>query len=100
MSPSVSTCRSALYWRDRGDPPRGNTMNRAPRILRLDCVTRRKIFCSHVMEGIGTALALDRVERKQSVSLPRVSQSYIGNPTEFMPENAVRICRHPNDRSI
>lgn len=47
-----------LYWTDRGDPPRGNTVNRAP----LDAATggRRapEILFSHLMEGIG--IALDR----------------------------------------
>ena len=47
-----------MYWTDRGDPPRGNTVNRAS----MDSVspTRQEpeIIFSHLMEGIG--LALDR----------------------------------------
>src|SRR5690348_14178962 len=43
--------------------------------------------------------SVDRAQRRQSVSLLRVLQSYIDNPTEFPAENAVRVCRHPNDRS-
>jgi hypothetical protein len=48
-----------IYWTDRGDPPRGNTVNRAP----IDPVSRgvRKepeILFTHLMEGIG--IALDR----------------------------------------
>jgi DNA-binding beta-propeller fold protein YncE len=47
-----------LYWTDRGDPPRGNTVNRAP----MDAVpgTRKapEIVFSHLMEGIGLALDL------------------------------------------
>jgi hypothetical protein len=45
-----------LYWTDRGDPPRGNTVNRAP----MDMVARDRaateIVCSDLMEGIGIAL--------------------------------------------
>src|ERR1700724_1782342 len=47
-----------MYWTDRGDPPRGNTVNRA----RMDPATvARKdpeILFSHLMEGIGLALDL------------------------------------------
>jgi hypothetical protein len=42
-----------LYWTDRGDPPRGNTVNRAS-------IDRRpkapEIVVRHLMEGIGIAL--------------------------------------------
>jgi sugar lactone lactonase YvrE len=41
-----------LYWTDRGDPPRGNTVNRAP----IDRKTEPKILITHLMEGIGIAL--------------------------------------------
>jgi hypothetical protein len=45
-----------LYWTDRGDPPRGNTVNRAP----LDGEPRRRpapeVVFKHLMEGIGIAL--------------------------------------------
>lgn len=44
-----------LYWTDRGDPPRGNTVNRAP----LDAGADRpdpEILVDHLMEGIGLAL--------------------------------------------
>src|SRR6516162_9688353 len=47
-----------LYWTDRGDPPRGNTVNRAP----LDAPSGRRpapeIVFKHLMEGIGLALDL------------------------------------------
>src|SRR6201981_403258 len=48
-----------IYWTDRGDPPRGNTVNRAP----MDPAqgNRKKepeIIFDHLMEGIG--IALDR----------------------------------------
>jgi hypothetical protein len=41
-----------LYWTDRGDPPRGNTVNRTP----LDGKLRQDIVLNHLMEGIGIAL--------------------------------------------
>jgi hypothetical protein len=44
-----------LYWTDRGNPPRGNTVNRAP----MDCTpgqTTPQIVVSDLMEGIGLAL--------------------------------------------
>ena len=42
-----------LYWTDRGDPPRGNTVNRAS----IDAKPRApEILVSHLMEGIGIAL--------------------------------------------
>src|SRR5579864_2819451 len=47
-----------LYWTDRGDPPRGNTVNRT---LMDDEAENRKepeILFTHLMEGIGLALDL------------------------------------------
>lgn len=48
-----------MYWTDRGDPPRGNTVNRAP----MDAVNGNRpvpeIVFNHLMEGIGLALDLD-----------------------------------------
>ncbi|CAB3800940.1 3-hydroxyacyl-CoA dehydrogenase [Pararobbsia alpina] len=41
-----------LYWTDRGDPPRGNTVNRAP----IDAKAAPEILVTHLMEGIGIAL--------------------------------------------
>ncbi|HUO00249.1 MAG TPA: 3-hydroxyacyl-CoA dehydrogenase [Bradyrhizobium sp.] len=41
-----------LYWTDRGDPPRGNTVNRAP----IDQRAVPEILITHLMEGIGIAL--------------------------------------------
>ena len=42
-----------LYWTDRGDPPRGNTVNRAS----IDVVPAvPEIVVTHLMEGIGLAL--------------------------------------------
>jgi hypothetical protein len=41
-----------LYWTDRGDPPRGNTVNRAP----INKKAVPEILITHLMEGIGIAL--------------------------------------------
>jgi len=41
-----------LYWTDRGDPPRGNTVNRAL----IDKKEMPQILIRHLMEGIGIAL--------------------------------------------
>ena len=41
-----------LYWTDRGDPPRGNTVNRTP----IDKKVVPEIVIKHLMEGIGIAL--------------------------------------------
>ncbi|WP_249133297.1 3-hydroxyacyl-CoA dehydrogenase [Bradyrhizobium sp. AUGA SZCCT0182] len=42
-----------MYWTDRGDPPRGNTVNRAS----IDNKPAEpKIVVTHLMEGIGIAL--------------------------------------------
>jgi len=46
-----------LYWTDRGDPPRGNTVNRAS----VDGKPKNQspeILLTHLMEGIGIALDL------------------------------------------
>ena len=47
-----------MYWTDRGDPPRGNTVNRAP----MDSAPRKRkdpeIVFTYLMEGIGLALDL------------------------------------------
>jgi hypothetical protein len=43
----------ALYWTDRGDPPRGNTVNRASIDVKPQAP---EILITHLMEGIGIAL--------------------------------------------
>ena len=47
-----------LYWTDRGDPPRGNTVNRAPMDPSPGLHVEPEILISHLMEGIGLALDL------------------------------------------
>jgi hypothetical protein len=44
-----------LYWTDRGNPPRGNTVNRAP-IDAKPGQNEPQIVVSDLMEGIGIAL--------------------------------------------
>jgi hypothetical protein len=41
-----------LYWTDRGDPPRGNTVSRAS----IDRKAEQEILITHLMEGIGINL--------------------------------------------
>jgi len=41
-----------LYWTDRGDPPRGNTVNR----VSIDKKAEPEIIIKHLLEGIGIAL--------------------------------------------
>ena len=53
----IDHVKRILYWTDRGDPPLGNTVNRAP--LDQDSNGRRpapEIIFTHLMEGIGIAL--------------------------------------------
>jgi len=47
-----------LYWTDRGDPPRGNTVNRAPMDPEAKSGKEPEILFNHLMEGIGLALDL------------------------------------------
>jgi len=44
--------KRVLYWTDRGDPPRGNTINRVP----INGAAAPEIIFTHLMEGIGIAL--------------------------------------------
>jgi DNA-binding beta-propeller fold protein YncE len=47
-----------LYWTDRGDPPRGNTVNRAPMDPLPGNHKEPEILFTHLEEGIGLALDL------------------------------------------
>ena len=48
-----------IYWTDRGDPPRGNTVNRAPMDpAQGNGKKEPEIVFDHLMEGIGIALDL------------------------------------------
>ena len=48
-----------MYWTDRGDPPRGNTVNRAPMDAASGNRPEPEIVFNHLMEGIGLALDLE-----------------------------------------
>jgi len=47
-----------MYWTDRGDPPRGNTVNRAPMDPAQGSKKEPVVIFDHLMEGIGIALDL------------------------------------------
>jgi DNA-binding beta-propeller fold protein YncE len=47
-----------MYWTDRGDPPRGNTVNRAPMDAAPGPRKEPEIVFNHLMEGIGLSLDL------------------------------------------
>src|SRR6266851_7265053 len=47
-----------MYWTDRGDPPRGNTVNRASMDADFKKRPAPDILLTHLMEGIGIALDL------------------------------------------
>jgi len=48
-----------IYWTDRGDPPRGNTVNRAPMDAAPGTRKEPEIVFNHLMEGIGLSLDLE-----------------------------------------
>jgi hypothetical protein len=48
-----------MYWTDRGDPPRGNTVNRAPMDAEPGPRKDPEIVLTHLMEGIGLALDVE-----------------------------------------
>jgi len=45
-----------IYWTDRGDPPRGNSVNRAPMDADFSKHPESQILLTHLMEGIGIAI--------------------------------------------
>src|SRR5262245_49967067 len=52
----LDVANRVLYWTDRGDPPRGNTVNRTPIDKKVDKKVVPEILIKHLMEGIGIAL--------------------------------------------
>ena len=54
----LDVAHRVMYWTDRGDPPRGNTVNRAPMDPAPGDRKDPEILFSHLMEGIGLALDL------------------------------------------
>ncbi len=55
-----------MYWTDRGDPPRGNTVNRSPMDAQKGTSPQPEILLTHLMEGIG--IALDLKEQRMFVT--------------------------------
>jgi hypothetical protein len=51
----LDVANRVLYWTDRGDPPRGNTVNRTPIDAKPEDRGPEIVF-AHLMEGIGIAL--------------------------------------------
>jgi sugar lactone lactonase YvrE len=49
-----------LYWTDRGDPPNGNSVSRAPIPQKSGKGQKPQLLVTHLMEGIGLALDLER----------------------------------------
>jgi DNA-binding beta-propeller fold protein YncE len=54
----LDLAKRMMYWTDRGDPPRGNTVNRAPMDVTPGTSSAPEILFSHLMEGIGLSLDL------------------------------------------
>ncbi|MDB6046430.1 MAG: 3-hydroxyacyl-CoA dehydrogenase [Gammaproteobacteria bacterium] len=52
----LDTHNRMMYWTDRGDPPRGNTVNRAPMDAPAGARKAPEILFSHLMEAIGIVL--------------------------------------------
>jgi len=50
--------KRVMYWTDRGEPPRGNTVNRAPMDAAPGKRKAPEIVFNHLMEGIGLSLDL------------------------------------------
>ncbi len=47
-----------LYWTDRGNPPLGNTVNRAPMDVEMKKRQAPDILLTYLQEGIGISLDL------------------------------------------
>ena len=54
----IDPATRTLYWTDRGDPPRGNTVNRAPLDSPPHGRPAPEVVFNHLMEAIGLALDL------------------------------------------
>ena len=54
----IDLANRMLYWTDRGDPPKGNTVNRAPMYPGPNIKERPQVLIKHLMEAIGLALDL------------------------------------------
>jgi hypothetical protein len=54
----LDLAKRLIYWTDRGDPPRGNTVNRASMDDDFSRNPEPQLLLNHLMEGIGIALDL------------------------------------------
>ena len=54
----IDLANRMLYWTARGDPPKGNTVNRAPMDPGPNIKERPQVLIKHLMEAIGLALDL------------------------------------------
>ncbi len=73
-----------LYWTDRGDPPRGNTVNRASIDGKQKKSQAQEILLTHLMEGIRIALDLKG---------QRMFLTDLGGPS-IQPRSTDQIRRH------
>jgi hypothetical protein len=69
-----------LYWTDRGDPPRGNTLNRAS--IRGGKPVDHEVLLSNLQEAIGVALDLPNRRAFVSDLGGRVSSVHLDHPGE------------------
>jgi hypothetical protein len=84
-----------LYWIDRGNPPRGNTVNRAPIDARPQAP---EIVLTYLMEGIGIVLDVpgDRmfVDRLPAPYIPPTRRIAIFSMRRAVSTTALTIAGH------
>jgi enoyl-CoA hydratase/carnithine racemase len=78
-----------FYWTDRGDPPRGNTVNRAPMDAAAGKRKEPEIIFNHLMEGIGLSLDLANGRFTARISTDRI-RKISSSPKEIYPESHTR----------
>ena len=90
-----------IYWTDRGDPPRGNTVNRAS----IDNKPAEpEIVVTHLMEGIGIALDVpgdrmfvtDFAGSIYSARARRIRRAQL--PVRPRQPHRHRLCRNPTTK--
>jgi len=73
-----------MYWTDRGDPPRGNTVNRAPMDPTSGVKTEPEIVFTNLMEGIGLALDLTGGRMFITISAALFTAPILMGPTKAL----------------
>jgi len=90
-----------IYWTDRGDPPRGNTVNRASIDADFTKHPTPDILLTHLMEGIGIALDFkgdrDVSHRFSRDHLFRQARRDRKETTARSPEESNRHCLRRNN---